>query len=294
MRARRLLAWFGLALAILAVVGGTGVVGFVRGWYVQRRTPAELAALLRPGERIFRPDGPGPFPAVIQFHGCGGPHAADETWARFFVSQGWVAVTVDSLGPRQLQSDWSAVCKGRRLWGRERAGDVLVALDEVRKLPYVDPHRIVLAGWSHGGWSVMDLMALDPPHALPTNLSSAPAAGLEGVAGILLIYPYLGYASLAGSEPIASSAPILMLLSGHDSIVPTAASLRVAARLREQGHDVETHVYEGRDHCWDQTDLHSTRLVYDAAVTADAHTRVASFLARVKSTAPPVSDHPTN
>jgi dienelactone hydrolase len=152
----------------------------------------------------------------------------------------------------------------------------------------------VLAGWSHGGWTVMDALALDPPHQLPTSLDSAPADGLKGVAGVLLIYPYLGFGALAGSDPVASSAPILMLLSGHDSIVPTEASLRVAARLREQGHDVETHVYEGRDHCWDQTDLHSPRLVYDPGVTADAHVRVASFLARVKSNAPPISDHPTN
>jgi dienelactone hydrolase len=86
----------------------------------------------------------------------------------------------------------------------------------------------------------------------------------------------------------------LMLLSGHDSVVPTEASLRVAARLRAEGHDVETHVYEGQDHCWDQTDLHSAKLPYDAGVTADAHTRVASFLARVAGNAPLLSDHPTN
>jgi dienelactone hydrolase len=152
----------------------------------------------------------------------------------------------------------------------------------------------VLAGWSHGGWAVSDLLALDPPRALPTNLDAAPPQGLEGVAGVLLVYPYLGFGALAAAQPIRSTAPILMLLSGRDSIVPTDASLRVAARLQKDGHDVATHVYEGRDHCWDQTDLRSTHLVYDAEVTADAHARVASFLARVKTSPAAVSDHPTN
>jgi dienelactone hydrolase len=75
-----------------------------------------------------------------------------------------------------------------------------------------------------------------------------------------------------------------MLLSGADTVAPTGASLWVADRLRRDGLDVTTHVYEGRDHCWDQTDLPpGGKLVYDAAVTADAHARVAAFLARVRA-----------
>jgi dienelactone hydrolase len=272
-----------VGVVLLLALAATGAMAFVKGWYVHRRPPAELAALLLPGERIFKPDGAGPFPAVIQFHGCGGIHAADRAWAKFFVEQGYVAVIVDSLGPRHLGGDWLSVCKGRRLWGRERAGDVLVALDQVRQLPYVDAHRLVLAGWSHGGWSIMDLMALDPPRALPTNLTAAPPAGLDGVAGVLLIYPYLGFASLAHRDPIALRVPMLMLLSGRDTIVPTEAALDVAARLQRDGHDVSTHVYERCDHCWDQTDMPpSSKLAYVPDVTADARARVAAFLGRIK------------
>jgi dienelactone hydrolase len=283
---RRVLLGSALVVALAAV----GAVAFVKGWYVHRVPPAELAALLQSGERIYKPDGPGPFPAVIQFHGCGGVHAADATWARYFVSQGWVAVSVDSLGPRHLDGEWRSVCAGRRLWGRERAGDVLVAMDQVRQLPYVDKTRIVLAGWSHGGWAIMELLAQDPPHGLPTNLTTAPAAGLDGLAGVLLIYPYLGFASLAAREPIATRAPILMLLSGRDTVVPTQASLDLAARLRREAHDEETHVYETCDHCWDQTDLPAaSNLAYVPDVTADARARVAAFLGRIKGAGAPAA-----
>ncbi|HUS64386.1 MAG TPA: prolyl oligopeptidase family serine peptidase [Kofleriaceae bacterium] len=280
MRKTRRLRRLGIACVALAALGGLAVIGFVKGWHVHRLTPAELAALLQPGMQIVRPDGPGPFPAVIQFHGCGGRHAAEATWAAFLRDRGYVAVSVDSLGPRHISAvEAPKVCQGRTLWGRERAGDVLVALDAVRKLPYVDPQRIVLMGWSHGGWSIMDLLALDPPRQLPTNLTAAPDGGLAGVAGVILVYPYLGFASIG--PPIAQKVPILMLLSGADTVVPTPAALAVATRLRSDGFSVDTHVYAGKDHCWDQTDLPPTStLVYDAAVTADAHDRVAAWLAR--------------
>jgi dienelactone hydrolase len=194
-----------------------------------------------------------------------------------------VAVIVDSLGPRHLPNEDYGVCAGWRLWGRERAGDVLVVLDEVRRLPYVDSKQIFLIGWSHGGWSIMDLLALDPPHRLPTSLSAAPG-NLDGLAGVLLIYPYLGFGALARSQTIHKKVPILMLLSGADTVAPTDASLQVANRLQHDGLDVTTHLYQGRDHCWDQSDLPpGGKLVYDAAVTADAHTRVAAFLERVRA-----------
>jgi dienelactone hydrolase len=280
MKKPRRLRLIGVSVLVLLTLAALAATGFVKGWYVTRRTPAELAALLRPAQQVFKPDGAGPFPAVIMFHGCGGRHAAESTWGQLFRERGYVAVSIDSLGPRHISgAETREVCKGRRLWGRERAGDVLVALDEVRKMPFVDAKKIVLMGWSHGGWSIMDLLALDPPRQLPTNLTAAPDGGLDGVAGVILVYPYLGFGFVG--TPIAKKVPMLMLLSGADTVVPTSASLDVAKRLRADGFELDTHVYADKDHCWDQTDLPATsRLVYDAATTADAHDRVAAFLAR--------------
>src|SRR5258706_4981986 len=48
---------------------------------------------------MVRPVGSGPFPAVVQLHGCAGVEAQSFRWARWFADHGYVALVVDSLGP---------------------------------------------------------------------------------------------------------------------------------------------------------------------------------------------------
>jgi dienelactone hydrolase len=291
----RRLRWI-LRAGVLVLALATGALwllwhGLGAGWYVKQRSPAELEALLRPATTVLRPDGAGPFPAVLMFHGCGGIHEGDRQWARWFVQQGFVVVQVDSLGPRGLEHRLRDVCRGRALWGRERAGDVLVTLDEVRQWPFVDGKRLVLAGWSHGGWTLMDLLALDlvgPPQRLPTSLNAAPPRGLDGVAAVLLVYPYAGMGSLSADAPWRLDVPTLMLLSGKDTVVPTEATLKTAEFQRRHGRSIDVHVYDGLDHCFDQVGL-EPRFHQDAAATADARARVAALLERVRggAAAPP-------
>jgi dienelactone hydrolase len=61
------------------------------------------------GYRIFRPDGPGPHPAVVFVSGCSGftPAFAPkgyELWAERLRGLGFVAVWADYLGRRNLKS----------------------------------------------------------------------------------------------------------------------------------------------------------------------------------------------
>src|SRR5207249_1906094 len=48
-----------------------------------------------------RPEGPGPFPAVVLMHGCHGVSESNHEWSRWFRDQGYVALLVDSWGPRR-------------------------------------------------------------------------------------------------------------------------------------------------------------------------------------------------
>ena len=59
--------------------------------------PATIAATLS------RPDGPGPFPAVIVLHDCSGVSRKDQDWAKRLVSWGYVAIQPDSLRPKISQ-----------------------------------------------------------------------------------------------------------------------------------------------------------------------------------------------
>jgi dienelactone hydrolase len=49
---------------------------------------------------LAKPDGAGPFPAVVVLHGCNGFSPAMPTMADRLRSWGYVALAIDSLGPR--------------------------------------------------------------------------------------------------------------------------------------------------------------------------------------------------
>ena len=51
---------------------------------------------------LARPQGSGPFPAVVVLHGCGGFHQDMIAWADRLRHWGYVALAVDSFGPREL------------------------------------------------------------------------------------------------------------------------------------------------------------------------------------------------
>lgn len=270
----RNLAYLGLGL-VLAL--GIGSYGLYAGWNVEAVEPAAISATLRPHDVIERPPGDGPFPAAVLVHGCAGLRGHNREWAAFLRDRGFLVVAVDSYAGRGL--GWEEVCAGRALLGHERAGDVLVSLDDVRRMPDVDPERIAVVGWSHGAWAVMDLLALDPPSALPTNLASVPADPFAGLQRVVLFYPYCG---LGARSPGAWSlhVPTLFLLSGADRVVDTGECVGVAGDLADRGRPVELHVYEGQPHGFDATDPpDGLPSFYDATTAADARARVDAFLA---------------
>jgi dienelactone hydrolase len=85
-----------VVLALVVAAPACGAAGRVEG-----------RALVR---RLERPDGPGPFPAVIVLHGCSGPHRKDADWAAWLRREGYVAVVTDSFRPRGVPADpFSAV-----------------------------------------------------------------------------------------------------------------------------------------------------------------------------------------
>jgi poly(3-hydroxybutyrate) depolymerase len=51
---------------------------------------------------LFRPKGEGPFPAVVLLHGCRGIQPYQRDWAGKLAEWGYVALLVDSFGPRNV------------------------------------------------------------------------------------------------------------------------------------------------------------------------------------------------
>ena len=184
------------------------------------RTVSEHVALLEPHLEVLKPAEEGVFPVVVVVPGCLHTVSHNSAWHSFFVELGYAVVVVDSFAPRGIvgtDAMLQRVCSGRKVAGFDRAGDVYAAVEYLRQQPWADSERIILAGWSHGGWAVMDAMAFYSDNAAPYNLAGS-GDGLAGVSGIVLVYPYCGFGTAVRSGfsweyPI----PVLQIIAGSDA-----------------------------------------------------------------------------
>jgi len=175
-----------VAGTLVLLVAGNTALRYL-GVLAPRDSPEAVAALLAPHMHARWPEGTGPHPTALLLSGCDGPADNLGTLADHLAGIGWASVLVDSHGARDFETRalWSLVCAGQLFTGAERAGDLAVALDAVRAMPRADPTRIALIGASHGGWAVLDLLALRGAGRPPPNLARWPESlRREGLAGV--------------------------------------------------------------------------------------------------------------
>ncbi len=246
------------------------------------KTLSDHADFIAPYVTWARPEGAGPFPCVVQLHGCGGRKPLMDTWAEVFTRAGCAALIVDSYGPRRISrmAAYASVCTGLRLQGRERAGDLFAAFALARAQSFIDPTRIFAAGWSHGGWTLLDALGLrlGGEAARATGLSPLEDEPLAGFAGALLFYPYCGVASLASRRPWRVTAPSLAILGGRDDIVGRTQPRAAIEALKARGAPIALHVFETATHAFDEPDARHPQVRYDAALTRRAQELAGAFL----------------
>ena len=213
------------------------------------RAEADLAMLaerLAAGLDVRLPPGGGPFPVVIQMHGCGGLQPFQARYAERARRIGVAAVVVDSFGPRGLgkRAAQLSVCTGARLRGRERSADLLAMLQWLEGQPWADAGRIAAAGWSHGGWAVMEALVGPAP-------SARSQARLDALRAALLVYPYAGPLARTAASGWSARPQVHAWLAGRDAVVGRAAPLRALERLRADGLDVRTVIHADATHAFD-------------------------------------------
>ncbi|MGH8686594.1 MAG: dienelactone hydrolase family protein [Burkholderiales bacterium] len=207
---------------------------------------------------VRKPDGPGPFPAVVILHDCSGLAAgssgAPERWAAELVKRGYVVLLPDSFGPRGYPHGICTVPPSQRkvyVGHSVRARDAYAALNYARSLPYVNGRRVGLMGGSHGGAGT--LSAMEP--------AQAPRRG--GFAAAVALYP--SCADHRGADHPA--APLLILIGEKDDWTPAAPCVALAERARRAGEPVSIKVYPGAYHSFDSP--HAARYVA-ARINANA------------------------
>lgn len=220
---------FGLAL-LLPAVGHTRSPSLPKGFEavtlsVGGERPATLQAyLLRPASVS------GPVPAVVALHGCGGLIRSsgriskrELEWAKLLTADGYAVLFPDSFNPRGYAEICSDSAGSRPIRPRHRAGDAKAALAWLAAQPFIDPERIALIGWSHGGSSTLWAAARGPATASPDFKAA------------IAFYP--GCRPLAAASDYTLGFPLTVLIGSADDWTPPEPcrqfSQRHGARLIE-------------------------------------------------------------
>ena len=277
-----------VALLLALVLAGAACSGPVAFPSATPKDPAIVEG------RLTRPDGVGPFPAMVLLHGCHGVSAQVYTWARWLADRGYVAFVVDSFGPRKEPADCKADDKDG-MPATARFDDAIGALRYLQAQSFVDPQRVASFGWSQGGVFAMSVI----------NGPTLDRARVRGV-----IVPAVGYAAAVAMYPGGCRdyakelvvKPLLLLIGGADDWTPPVYCREMAVSEKAKGADVTLVEYPAAYHYFDvvgqrkevlksieqpfNLGTYGVTIAYDPAAAADAQRQVETFLARVLKAAP--------
>lgn len=96
---------------------------------------------------LYRPSGNGPFPAIVSLHGCAGrgSRESEDASGDRYIALGYALLIVDSFGPRGVKERCTAFG-----FPVDRVMDGYGALNYLARLPFIDPDRIAVIGYSQG------------------------------------------------------------------------------------------------------------------------------------------------
>jgi len=234
---------------------------------VWRAAPLVLAALLAgcatvsppfPSEpksgtlfhSFSRPDGPGPFPAVVLLHTCGGVGRHMPGWAARLQRIGYASVIVDSFTPRGATACSIPTYFPATL--DQVTEDAFAALAFLRGRPDVDSERIGVMGFSWGASATLRTSSA-------RYRKNAPGGGFRAAAAY---YPLC--INTRADWPAAAqersnnlfddiAAPTLILMGADDADTPNVAQncARKVAELASRGRPIAIHMYPNADHVFD-------------------------------------------
>lgn len=243
-----------------------------------------------PRMALLKPNGSGPFPAIVLHHQCGGlhpkggPNRSIALWAQEAARRGFVVLVIDSLGPpRNVDS----VCLGAKGGVNFPRGvrDAMQGAEHLRGLPFVDKRRIAHVGFSWGA-----MVAL-----LGSSTWRSVLPGSEGFATAVALYP--GCFTI---KPLTSpdfeivrgdiDRPVLVLMGDKDAETPASECVPKLQAAKAAGAPIEWHVFPDATHCWDcehlngfsKKDWRATKVVYryNVGATEETRRRIFEFLER--------------
>jgi dienelactone hydrolase len=185
--------------------------------------------------RLEKPDGAGPFPAVMMVPGCSGFHAGFakkhyDAVQRRLVDLGFVTLRVDYLAARNADNCSSVMA-------REVADDIRIATEYLRQQPFVKRGAINLMGWSYGAAGALQ--------AVRRTKNGGPVQ----VDAVVVYYPYCREVE----EKWESELPVLVLVGEEDNIAPFDSCKRIFPTVPSDRLVIR--LYQDAHHCFDIQEL---------------------------------------
>jgi dienelactone hydrolase len=214
---------------------------------------------------LFRPQGPGPFPAIVALHGCNGLYGRGggdlsrrhRDWAERWAKAGYVVLLPDSFTSRGVDQICSRRDRPIRP-ARERSADAYGALAYLQTLPFVRADRVALVGWSNGGSTVLASVGADATARPPGDAPDFRTA--------IAFYPGCNIA-LRDPSWLPLAVPLHVLIGASDDWTPAAPCRALAGRAADLGQPMNLTVYDGAYHDFDAPGLR-LRLRRNVATTA--------------------------
>jgi dienelactone hydrolase len=270
----------GVLLASCATSSPTPAVPDIASENVMIPTREAGKELQLPGI-LHKPVGDGPFAAVVMLCGQGGwsgggPNAEHQTfWGRKLAGWGYVALQVESFGPRGPDSLESVsadmACR-----------DAYAAKTYLSALPFVDPKNIAVIGWSHGGIAVLSIVDRSLVLSREQVISDSQSSSVRKVGpfkAAVAFYPL--------SHPLSDpDTPLLVLIGRKDDACPASLTDSLKRDYAKTNYEFSLKIYPNAYHAFDLEALkggivlNGHHFVYDPRATADAITRTRDFLAR--------------
>jgi dienelactone hydrolase len=247
-------------------------------------TEAREPSFLMNAPVLLKPAGNGPFPALVVYHSCGGVRGEIFDWAKRAVAEGYVALVIDSLGPRGLKTNCYPPTSVPMSRGVKDAYQALVHL---QSLPIIDRDRIGLVGFSWGASVATLVSSAEVAQLLSTgpryqaSVAMYPLCYFGGMRSVSTTFEFLRQ---------DADRPLLMLMGDKDTETPPADCLPRLEQLKAKNAPVEWHLYADATHCWDCISINGQRKVdfqgnnvvyrYRKDVTDDSAKRAFEFFAK--------------
>lgn len=209
---------------------------------------------------VFSPTQPGLHPAVVMLHGRAGSYSSlkrgqhnaealsmrHQMWGNFWAARGYVAIHVDSFGPRGYGDGFTKHSYASRpptvSEQSVRPLDAYGALAYLRSRSDVAADRIGVQGWSNGGMAVLAALGPRPPGLQ----NPATASGFRAA-----IAQYPGCRVPAAETGYVPYAPLLIMVAENDDEVSPTVCRNFAEKIRGRGAAVEFVWYDGAHHAYD-------------------------------------------